>query len=84
VREDSSAAPTCGDKVANPRGAAVIGVTGGRWHLYLECGHRLVTSCAAAGMGPGNWVAQLIRFGLQPVGRHEFEICPIFEIISIL
>jgi hypothetical protein len=41
------------DKIANPRGAAVIGVTGG-WHrLCCEHGHHLVISFAAVGVGPG-------------------------------
>jgi hypothetical protein len=74
-------APTRGDKVTNPRGAAV---TGGRRHLCRERGHHLVTGCAAVGVGPGNRVARLSRFGPQPMGRIEFKICPIFKIISNL
>jgi hypothetical protein len=80
VQVDSSAAPTCGDKVANPRGVAVTGVTGGRRRLCRERGHRLVTGCAATGMRPGNRVAHLSHFGPWPMGRPEFKICPIFKI----
>jgi hypothetical protein len=72
VQEDSSVAPTHGDKVAIPRGATVISMTGGWRRLGCERSHRLVTACAVAGAGPGaepgNQVAWLSHSGLWPVG----------------
>jgi hypothetical protein len=53
VREDSSMAPTHGDKVTNPRGAIVTGLTGGRCHICHQSGHQLVIGYVAEGAGPG-------------------------------
>jgi hypothetical protein len=68
VRNDSSTEPTCSNKVANPRGAAVTDLTGEQRHLCREHSHLLVAGGAAAGTRLGNWVSLLNHFGPQLVG----------------
>jgi hypothetical protein len=79
VWDDSSTAPTRGNKVANPRGAAVTDLTDERRCLCHERGHHLVTHYVAAGMGLGNRVARLSRFGPRPLGRPTKNFFQLFK-----